>query len=113
MMKYNFVLYRTGELSEQKKDLINYKKLLFGMVSTLCVMLLFIMQSYLSQEGVPPSLYVAAVSVTLLQATFVSDSNVQKFIQNSLEHKLTRFREQWKRLLTFCDSRSNRVLPVN
>jgi hypothetical protein len=76
-------------------NLINYKKFLFGIVSTLCVINPF------PWSGILPSLYVAAV-IVFLQTIIVSDVNVQKFIRYSLEHKLTRFREQWKHFLTFC-----------
>ena len=68
--------YRTGEVSEQSREL-DYRKLLFGLVGTLMVTLLFILQGFLRLEGVPLSLYGGPVSVTLLQTSFVLASQVQ------------------------------------
>ena len=69
-------MYRTGEVSEQSREL-DYRKLLFGLVGTLMVTLLFILQGFLRLEGVPLSLYGGPVSVTLLQTSFVLASQVQ------------------------------------
>jgi hypothetical protein len=68
---------------------------LFGIVTTLCVI------NPLPWGGILPSHYVSAV-IVFHQTVIVSDANVQKFLRNSLEHKLTGFIEQWKHFLTFC-----------